>query len=121
PGDFYFLDERIGCEAEMNAGIAGAGITNRCRRHVPLRAAIGSGDANLCAESHAIAASADKVQENPVLAGCADIAKQLDGFIEAGDDDVDAAGVEDVSESGAAMSAGGLKARTRIGRDVEKL
>ena len=121
PADLNFFDESVWAEAEMNTGIAGTGIADGSRGFVPLGVAVGSCDADLCAESHAIAARTDEPEEKPVVAGRADISKKLDWLVEAGDDRVNVAGVEYVAESYAAVRAGNLEGGAGIGTDILEL
>ena len=118
PGDHDFFDRLIQSEAEVNPRIAGAGIANGGCCFVPLHAAVGSSDADLCTEAHAVAARAYEADKNPVLASGADVAEELDGLIEAGDDDIDAAGIEDIAEGCAAVRCRDLKRRSGAGTDI---
>src|SRR6201998_259059 len=118
PRNLYFFDDGIRAKAEVNAGVAGTGIAHGCRRFVPLGVAVGSGNADLRAKAHAVTARADEAQEKPMLARSADIAKELDGLVETGDDGVDAAGVEDVPKGRAAMCTGDLDGVSGAGADV---
>jgi hypothetical protein len=120
PGDLDFFDHGVRAQAEVNARVAGTRVANGCRRFVPLRAPIGSGDFNLSAEAHSVAACADEMQENPMLTVGADVAEELDGLVEAADNCIDAAGVEDIAEGCAAMRTGNLEAGTGAGTDILK-
>jgi hypothetical protein len=121
PCDLYFLDESVRAEAEVNARVAGARIAYGCRRFVPLRVAVGSGDFDLRANAHAVTSPAHKAQEKPVLAGVADVAEEFDGLIEAADDNINAAGVKDIAEGRATMRTRELKARAGAGADILEL
>src|SRR5579885_366374 len=81
PGYANFFDGRVRAETEMNAGIAGACVAYCRGGLVPLQAAVRSCDANLRAETHAIAARALEANEYPVLAGGADVSEKLDRLV----------------------------------------
>src|SRR5580704_4100396 len=121
PSDLDLLDGRIRAEAEVDTRIAGARVADGSGGFVPLRTAVRRGDFDLCAKAHAVAACADESQEKPVPAGCADVSKQLYGFVETGDHGINAACVEDVSEGRAAMGAGNLEGRAGVGTGIFEL
>ena len=55
-----------------------------------------------------------------MLAGGTDVAEKLDGLVEATDNDVDMAGIEDVAECRAPVCAGDLELRAGAGADILK-
>ena len=112
------LHRFVRSKAEVYTRIAGAGVANSSACFVPLRASVGCPDANLRTNAHAVAMRSNEADEKPVLTCGANIAEELDGLVEAGDECIDAASVEDVAESCAAMRSGGLETRAGAGADV---
>src|SRR3569833_1082667 len=97
PGDADLFNRGVGPQAKVNAGIAGAGVPYRRCRLVPLRVAVRSDNPDLRAQTHAVAASSDEANQNPMLPCCADIAEQLDGLVEARNNRIDTAADEDIA------------------------
>jgi hypothetical protein len=118
PGDSDLFDDGVGAKAEVNPRIARAGVAHGCGRFIPLRETVWSGYPDLRAKAHSVAARADEVNENPMLARGADVTKELDWLLKAADDDVDTTSVEDITERRAAMCTGDLKRSAGTGTDV---